>query len=156
MKPSFIAVFAFLFVGCAGEQQTLSPTRNDLADAKAAFATLLEYQKKDDIRSLDLFSPDCPVTFTVIEGNTQRVVVWQQVDFRASLKEQLSLKLGNRDTYKDVKYSQNGIQVLVSGMVQYADSGKCGPFSVVYGRDGNGLFKIQEFKVTVFADQNRK
>lgn len=156
MKSSFIVIVAFLFVGCASLRQTSSRTRNDIADAKAAFATLIEYQKTDDIRSLDLFSQNCPVTFTVVNGNTQRTVVWPQDAFLESLRKQLALKLGNRDTYEDVKFSQEGTNVLVTAMVHYADSGKRGPFSAVYVRDKTGILKIQELKVTVFTDENLK
>jgi uncharacterized protein YceK len=97
-------IVALVLVGCATVKHR--PSSADIRDAKAAFATLVEYQKTDDARSLDLFSQTCPVTF--INGDTKKTVVWPPDKFRESLKQQIALKNGDKDTYEDVHYSKEG------------------------------------------------
>ena len=157
VKPLLIAVLAFLIAGSACAQQSSSPAQDDIDEVKAAFGTLIEYQKTDDIRSLDLFSTNCPVTLTVIDGSKTSTVTLPPEAFRKLLRQQIALKLGNHDTYEDVKYSEvRGTNVLVTAMVRYADSGKRGPFFALYGRDTYGFYKIQHLKVTMFASGNTK
>jgi hypothetical protein len=131
-----------------------SPMEKEINDVKAAFATLVEYQQTDDIRVLDLFSPDCPITVT--EGNTQETLTWPQDDFREWLRQQIALKLETKNTYEDVEYLYFGPDVSVTAVIHYANSGKRGPFSAVYRRDSNGIFKINQVDVTVFEDENLK
>ncbi|MDB6155163.1 MAG: hypothetical protein JWL90_3616 [Chthoniobacteraceae bacterium] len=121
---------------------------DDVAEAKVAFATLVDYQKKDDIRTLDLFTQDCAVKFTVTDGKSTRAAVIPADVFREMLAKSIALKHGNKDVYEDVKYSQEGACVRVTSSVLYAETGKHGPFSALYVRD-KGLFKIKELNVTL-------
>lgn len=127
---------------------TLSIARaDDIADAKAAFATLLEYQKTDDIRSLELFTEDCAVTFAFTDGVKSREATISSADFREMLKQAIALKQGNRDVYQDVKFTKEQSGVRVTSKILYAESGKRGSFSALYIRDKDSL-KIKEMKVT--------
>ena len=129
---------------------TLAAARaDDVADAKAAFATMVAYQKSDDTRSLDLFAPDCTVTFTLTDGKASKVAVIPPDQFREMLTREIALKHGNPDTYEDVKYTQEGAAVRVTATILYAASGMRGPFSLLYERDKNGVIKVKEMKVTV-------
>ena len=122
---------------------TLAVARaDDIADAKAAFATMIEYQKSDDVRTLDLFAQDCAVTFTFTDGKATRVVALPTAAFRQMLQKSLDAKQGNQDVYEDVKYTQEGPSVRVDSTIVYHDTGKREPFSVLYVRD-NGAFKIK-------------
>jgi hypothetical protein len=121
---------------------------DDIGDARVAFAKLVEYQKTDDIRSLDLFAEDCAVTFTFTDGVTSRVSTFPPDAFREMLKQSLALKQGNKDVYEDVKYAQEESGVRVTSNILYAESAKRGPFSALYVR-GNGGWKIKELKLTI-------
>ena len=124
---------------------------DDVADAKAAFATMVEYQKTDDPRSLDLFTRDCAVTFIFTDGTTTRAAALPPEAFRQMLTKALAEKKGNKDVYEDVKYTQEGPAVRVNSTVLYADSGKRGPFTLLYVREKSGVLKVKEMKVTVFV-----
>lgn len=123
---------------------------DDITDAKAAFATMLAYQKTDDARTLDLFTPDCPFTVTLTDGKATRTVVVPPELFRKQLTVSIAKKEGNKDVYENVKYAAEGSGVRVTATVLAADTGKRGPFSVLYVRDG-GALKIKEIKATAFV-----
>jgi len=123
---------------------------DDIADAKAAFATMLEYQKTDDARTLDLFTPDCPFTVTLTDGKASRTVVVPPELFRKQLTVSIAKKEGNKDIYENVNYAPEAGGVRVTATVLAADTGKRGPFSVLYVRN-NGTLKIKEIKVTAFV-----
>jgi hypothetical protein len=124
---------------------------DDLADARTAFATMLEYQKTDDPRSPDLFTQDCAVTLFFTDGKSARMAKLPPQAFREMLAKQLKEKRGNKDVYEDVKYGQEGSSVRVTATILYHANGKRGPHSLLYVRD-NGVMKIKEMNVTVFVD----
>ena len=72
--------------------------------------------------------------------------------FRTQLQVTLSKKKGNKDKYEDVKYAAEGSGVRVTATVLSADTGKRGPFSVLYVRDGDAL-KIKEIKATAYVPE---
>ena len=125
---------------------------DDIADAKAAFATFMTYQKKDDPRTLGLFTADCPFTVTLTDGKSSRDIVIPAELFRTQLQVTLAKKKGNKDKYEDVKYAAEGGGVRVTATVLSAETGKRGPFSVLYVRDGKAL-KIKEIKATAYVPE---
>ncbi|MDB6173775.1 MAG: hypothetical protein JWL59_3086 [Chthoniobacteraceae bacterium] len=138
-----------LFLLCLSIFFALSGARaDDVAEAKVAFATLVDYQKKDDIRTLDLFTQDCAVKFTVTDGKATRAAVIPADVFREMLAKSIALKHGNKDVYEEVKYSQEGVCVRVTSTILYAETGKRGPFSALYVRD-KAVLKIKELNVTL-------
>jgi hypothetical protein len=127
---------------------------DDLADAKAAFTNLITYQKTDDIRSLDLFAKHCIITFRIVDGTNERLAVIPPAVFRESLKKEIAQKKGSDGDYEDVKFSSDGFMVKVNATIHYTDSGKKGPFFALYGRDKDGVMKIEEFRVTIFSHEH--
>lgn len=121
---------------------------DDIPDAKAAFATLQEYQKTDDIRSPDLFATNCTVTLAVTDGTNRRTLVVPDGKFRVMLTNAIARKEGNSDVYEDAIYTQEGSSVRMSCTVLFADSGKRGPLTVLYARDSDGKLRIKEMKLT--------
>jgi TonB family protein len=61
------------------------------------------------------------------------------------------LKLGNNDSYEDVKFSTQGTKVSVTATVRSSRSGDTERFFAAYGRDDKRILKIQELKMAVFA-----
>jgi hypothetical protein len=131
----------------------LTAKADDIADAKAAFATLLVYQDTDDNRSLDLFAPDCAVTFTFTDGINSKTVPVPTKDFLAMVAHSISLKKGNQDSYEDIKYTPEGNGIRVTSTILYADSGKREPFSALYARDKTGVMKVTDLHVTIYSNQ---
>jgi hypothetical protein len=124
---------------------------DDLADAKVAFTNLVNYQKSDDLRALDLFSKHCLVTFTITDGKSERIAVIPPDVFRVSLTNEIAQKHGNKDEYEDVKFSNDGFTVKVSATIHYAKSDKREPFFASYGRDvDDGVMRIERIKITLF------
>jgi hypothetical protein len=140
MKPVLIAIFLSLAIPQSGA--------DDIADAKAAFAALQEYQKEVDIRSLDLFATNCTVTLAVTDGTNRRTLVVPDGKFRAMLTNAIARKEGNSDVYEDAIYTQEGSSVRMSCTVLFADSGKRGPLTLLYLRDSDGKLRIKEMKIT--------
>ena len=139
-----------LFIDCSilrGNEDA----RNDVESARAAFATLRQYQKTDDIRVLDLLSRNCSITFTIIGPKIKRTVVVPSDVFRARVRKEIALKRGNNDSYEDVKFSTQGTKVSVTATVRTSRSGDTERFFAAYGRDDKRILKIQELKIAVFA-----
>lgn len=153
MKVLFACIVTALFFACACMRRGESVADDDVAAAKAAFAKMLEYQKTDDIRSTNLFSTNCLVTCTLISGKNKRTFVLSANAFRKRLEEQIALKLGNKDTYEDVSYSKNGTNVMVIATICYAGSTNRGPMVAVYGRDIDGILRIQAWDITAFSNE---
>jgi hypothetical protein len=125
---------------------------DDIADAKAAFATMEQYQATDDARSPGLFDPNCAFKFTFTDGTNSRRIEVPPKAFFESLTQQLALKQGNPDKYEDVQYIYaNGFTAEVCGTILYAANGKKEPFKVFYGRDASGVLKIMELDITQFS-----
>lgn len=140
MKSVVIALLVLLSLAAA--------RADDIADAKLAFATLVKYQKTDDLRALELFTSSCTVVFGFTDGEASRTKVLKGDSFRESLRKEIAKKEGCEDVYENVKYTQQRSNVWVTGMIRYKDSGKRGPFSILYVRD-EGALKIKHFKVAV-------
>jgi TonB family protein len=124
---------------------------NDIESARAAFATLIQFQKTDDIRALDLFSRNCSITFTIIEGKTRRSEIIPADVFRRLIRKAIALKRGSKTIYEDVKFSKEGARVRVTASFRPEDSSDRGRFFAVYGRDDKAILKIQELKLTMSA-----
>jgi hypothetical protein len=124
---------------------------DDIADAKAAFETLQEYQQSDDPRMLDLFAKDVSVTMLVSDGKDVRPTYLPRADFFASLKRELLQKKGNKDVYENVKFVQEGADVRLTTTMLDASTGKRGPVTLLYARDKEGVLRIKEMKVTVHS-----
>ena len=124
---------------------------DDVSDAKTAFETLVQYQTQDDIRALDLFSQHCLVVYKVIDSKPETNTVTIPTDaFRASQKTEIEKKQGNKDEYRNVKYTSDGFSVTVTASLYSPDTGKEAPFLAKYGRDSDGKMKIEEIRMTVF------
>jgi hypothetical protein len=123
---------------------------DDVADAKNAFETLIQYQKQDDIRALDLFAPHCLVVYKVIDAKLETNTITIPMEaFRASLKAEIAKKQGNKDEYRNVQYTTDGFSVTVTASLYSPDTGKESPFLAKYGRDSDKKMKIEEMRVTV-------
>jgi hypothetical protein len=124
---------------------------DDLSDAKTAFATLVQYQKDDDIRALDLFTQHCLIVYKVIDDKPEtNTVIIPAETFRASLKKEIEQKPGNKDEYRNVQYVSDGFSVTVTANMYNPDTGKETPFLAKYGRGSDGMMKIEEMRVTIF------
>jgi len=126
---------------------------DDIADAKAAFKTLQEYEKTDDIRAPGLFATNCVVTVLVTDGTNKRSLVIPDGKFRGMLSNSIARKEGNSDVYEDVKYSQEGSSVRLDCTVLIADSSKRAPLSLLYERDSDGELRIKEMRITRPVDK---
>lgn len=126
---------------------------DDLADARAAFEALGTYQKTDDIRALDLFATNCLITFTIIDATNQRTVLVPPDAYRELLRKAIALKQGDKNSYEDVKCSQDGYMVKVTANIHYVDTDKRGPFVALYARESDGILRIKEMKVTVYKPE---
>ena len=124
---------------------------DDMADAKAAFETLQAYQKADDIRALDLFATNCIIRLKTINDLEEKTMFIEVAAFREILKDSITKKEGKLDQYEDVKYLADGFSVKVTATVIHVGSVKPGSFIASYERDGNGVLKIQELKVTTYV-----
>lgn len=142
-------VCGWLLTGC----RTADPARDaaDIAQVRAAFATLQEYQRTDDLRTLDLFMRNGSVTVTAISTESQKTRVMPVEKFRQLLAQELAEKRGSNCAYEDVRYANEGADVRVTGIIRYTDSDKRAPFSALYRCYGDGVFKIYDLKVTIFA-----
>ena len=126
---------------------------DDVSDAKIAFGNLVEYEKQDDLRSLDLFSKDCLVVYRVIDEKSQtNSVVIPPDDFRTEIKKEIEQKHGNKDEYRDIQYSSDGFTVTLTANIFNPDSGKETPLLIKYGRDEGGIMKIEELRMTIFKN----
>ena len=118
----------------------------DLTDAKAAFARMLAYQKSDDPETPELYTKDCFVSITLTDGKDARLIVLHGDGFRRFLTQELALKTGNKDTYEEPTYTQEGTGVRLVVNLVFAESGKRGSVSLLYQRKGDGL-RIAEQRV---------
>jgi len=121
---------------------------DDVADVKAEFNKLIEYQKTDDDRILNLFSVDCSVQITTVEGSVQNTRSIPMDMFRRMLLRANRLKTGSRDKYENVKFGQDGDSIRVRATIVDGISGHRGPFLLRYVRGSDGLMKIKDFQVT--------
>ena len=124
---------------------------DDMADAKMAFETLQAYQKTDDIRALDLFATNCIIRLKTINDQEEKTMFIEPAAFREILKDSIAKKEGNLDKYEDVKFSADGFSVKVTAAVIHVGAVKPGSFIASYERDGNGVLKIQELKITTYV-----
>lgn len=124
---------------------------DDMADAKAAFETLQTYQKADDIRALDLFATNCIIRLKTINDLEEKTMFIEAAAFREILKDSITKKEGNLDKYENVKFSADEFSVKVTAAVIHVGSVKPGSLIASYERDGNGVLKIQELKVTTYV-----
>ena len=123
---------------------------DDLADAKITFETLQTYQRTDDLRALDLFATNCVIRFRTISAVEDKTVFIQPAAFRDILKDGIAKKAGSQEKYEDVKFSADGFAVKVTATVLHPGDIKPGEFMLSYERDGDGVLKIQELKVTTY------
>ena len=124
---------------------------DDMADAKAAFETLQAYQKTDDIRALDLFATNCIIRLKTINDLEEKTMFIEPAAFREILKDSIAKKEGNLDKYEDVEFSADGFSVKVTAAVIHVGTVKPGSFIASYERDGKGVLKIQELKITTYV-----
>jgi hypothetical protein len=144
--PGRTCLFLLLMLGGLGVAAA-----DDVTDAKIAFATLQTWQKTDDPRSLDLFATNCTVLITVAGAGQPKTVFVPPAAFRENLTHLIALKQGNHDSYDDVTCSADGFSVKLSATIYHPETGRHGLFSVVYERDHDGVLKIYELKVNMFA-----
>ena len=144
MKKSFFVLLVVL--GCWSVNAA-----DDMADAKLAFETLQAYQKTDDIRALDLFATNCIIRLKTINDLEEKTMFIEPAAFREILKDSIAKKEGNLDKYEDVKFSADGFSVKVTAAVIHVGAVKPGSFIASYERDGNGVLKIQELKITTYV-----
>jgi hypothetical protein len=131
---------------------SLSAARgDDIADAIKAFASFVEYQKTDDIRALDLFSPSGTVVFRFTDGSATRTQALKGKQIQEWLRKKIAMKGGSKDVYEDVKFTQRGKYVWVTGNIRYEQSSKRGPFTMSYTRLWGDL-KINHMQVVVPVD----
>ena len=144
MKKSFFVLLVVL--GCWSVNAA-----DDMADAKAAFETLQAYQKTDDIRALDLFATNCIIRLKTINDLEEKTMFIEPAAFREILKDSIAKKEGNLDKYEDVEFSADGFSVKVTAAVIHVGTVKPGSFIASYERDGKGVLKIQELKITTYV-----
>jgi hypothetical protein len=126
---------------------------DDVSDAKIAFGNLIEYEKQDDLRALDLFSKNCVVVYKVIDEKAQtNSVVIPPDAFRMEIKKEIEQKHGNKDEYRDVQYSSDGFAVTLTANILSPDSGKEIPLLIKFGREDGGIMKIEELRMTIFKN----
>ena len=128
---------------------------DDLADAKKAFQTLLEYQKTDDVRSLDLFATNCTARFILTDGNQSVTNALSGEVFRTELSRQIAKKEGNRDQYDNVEYKVTGNSVVVESDVRFAAPVNRGHLILEYRRDPEGVLRIVEMQITTYIKPAR-
>jgi hypothetical protein len=127
-----------------------SPSRaDDIADAQVEFTKLVEYQKTDDDRVVDLFWADCSVEMTTMENGVQKTRGIPMDAFRKMLLRANSLKKGTRDKYENVKFEKDGDFVWMRATLVDGKSGKRGPFLLKYVRESGGLMKIKHFHAMI-------
>lgn len=145
MKKPSLLLLTLLFVLAAAARA------DDLSDVKAAFATLLAYQRTDDPRLLDLFAKECDIATTLTDGINARVTLMDGKTFQQPLRDKIAKKQGNRDAYENVQYVREGAGVRVTATVRYSATGKRGPFSLLLVREPKttGVYKIKELTATV-------
>ncbi len=131
----------------------VSARADGLTEVRRAFDLLVQYQKTDDERSLDLFARDISVTLTLDTGKETRDMTLPADTFRELVSQDIAGKHGNKDTYEDVKYAQQGDTVKVTSTLLHGSSGKRRPFLAIYGKDKAGHFKIKALKLTVPVDK---
>ena len=142
MKTIYIALLLSALTG------TLKA--DDLADAKTAFNLLREYQKTDDIRSVDLFSLEVSVTFILTDGTAYQTNDIPAETFFHILREGIAQKKGNNETYKNVKFVKRDSVVVLDCMVVHADSKKAEPLHLEYAKSkDDGMLRITKAVVTV-------
>jgi TonB family protein len=151
---SAIVIFVLFTVGCPTSRGSEGAREKDIASARAAFATLVQYGNAHDTRFLDLFSRNCSITIIIRGATTTKAVALPFDAFRKFVREGMALKRGGRDIYERVKYSQNGPKVSVTANFHSSNLDERGSLFAVYGRDDKGILKIQELKVTVYAPYN--
>jgi hypothetical protein len=122
---------------------------DDIADAQSEFTKLVEYQKTDDDRIVDLFWADCSVEMTKMEGGVQKTRTIPMDAFRRMLLQANSLKTGTRDKYENVKFEKDGDFVWMRATLVDGKSGKRGPFLLKYARGSDGHMKIKHFHAMV-------
>jgi len=141
MKKSLL-IIALLFSGMVAVQA------DDISDAKAAFQTLIQYQKSDDPNSLGLFTPTCAITYTFTDGTNTKDVPVPMLSYSAMISKAISEKKGNHDTYENPTFTKNGNTVTVNATVMTEDK-KAEPITIVYMRDQNGEMAITQLHVVV-------
>lgn len=142
-----------LFVLFATTVLSISAFADDIADAKMAFATMVEYQRTDDERSPDLFSKSCIITATLRDGANKKTMVIPLEAFIAQMKAQIAKKVGATEAYEDVKYQQEDSGIRVTAKIRYLQNGRGGPFSMLYRRDEDGVMRIRQLEIIVYPEK---
>jgi TonB family protein len=154
LKPAFLLVITLLVFGAATVRGNEASASDDVATAKAAFVAFRKYENTDDVRILDLFSPNCSITFVTTDGKVERTTVVPSNVFREIVRKDIGLKHGNRETlrYDDVQFSKKGRNILLNARFHSSDSNKGGSLFAAYGRDDRGALRIQQFRITAIVD----
>lgn len=149
MRTLSATILMVVFIGSACSRKD-APTGDDVADAKAAFATMVEYQKTDDIRTTNLYSPDFILTCTLLDvnGKSKKTFALTPEEFHKILMKEIASKRGSTEIYKAVTFSKNGTNVTVTAKVNRAGSTNEVPVSLTYGRDSDGVLRIQTMHIT--------
>jgi len=130
-----------------------SALADDLVDAKAAFATLIQYQKTDDERSPDLFSKDCVITYTRSDGTNEKTTEVPTEVFINGMKKAIAQKKGSQEIHENVKYAQEAGGIRVTADVRRPTPSGSGLLSVLYRRDSDGVLRIHDFRATMYVNK---
>ena len=144
MKTLWLTVAALVL--CA-----LSAARaDDVAEAQRQFDLFRQYARTNDEKLLDLFAADISVTFTVqADMGPALDTTLPAPTFRDTVEQSLARKEGNSNSYKDLKFEQEGDTVKLTCTRVDEKTGFTGPFVAVYGKDEAGQFKMRAMKFTV-------
>jgi hypothetical protein len=127
---------------------TLTPPDN-LGDAKAAFQEFVDDHRTHNPRTLDLFLPDCAVTYTYVAGKQTKDVHIPMIKYAAMIDAAYKAKKGTHDQFENPKFTVDGIKVIVTATVLAGDSHREDPLTMVYERDMTGQMSIKVMHVTV-------
>jgi hypothetical protein len=141
MKSTLLSVIMLLMALCSHA--------DEIKDVKKAFAIFQEYQRTDDIRSLDLFTTNCTATFILTTPTASATNVLSGNEFRTELSRQISMKQGNKDGYQEVGVVKVGDSVRLKCKVRFASSGQHAALSLSYVRGPDGGFLIREMTVVM-------
>jgi hypothetical protein len=159
MKPTFL-ISALLLAGMAAARagdvkqgKALHAPLNNLADAKAAFQDFVEYHRASSPVMMDLFLPDCAVTYTYVAGAQTKTVHIPMIRYAAMIDAANKAKKGTHDQFENPNFAVSGVHVIVTTTVVAADSRRLDALKLVYARDQTGQMSIKEMDVTVPVDQ---
>ncbi len=134
-----------MVVGCIAS----AVRADDAADARKAFDLFVQYSRVADARLLELFTDDVSVTLAYDSGKETHDTVMPTETFRQIVKDSIAMKDGDKDSYEDVKCTQEGELVKLTCMRVEDGTKVREPFLLVYGKDATGRFRIKALKMTV-------